>query len=108
VLLAALPHHEFERWLATHALASLTPHTLVKPEDVRQAVERTRAAGFATQDQEVELGHRSLAVPLINHRGEVVAALKVSVQSARMSLEQLVEICLPALLQAQQHLRVLL
>ncbi|MBV8380895.1 MAG: helix-turn-helix domain-containing protein [Paucibacter sp.] len=108
VLLAALPDHELERWLASRPLTALTPHTIVKREDVRQVVERVRAAGFATQDQEVELGLRSIAVPLLNHRGEVVAALNVCVQASRMSMEQLIDHGLPPLLQAQQHLRVLL
>jgi len=108
VLLAALSSHDLDRWLATYSLSAPTQHTVAALADVRQLVERVRTAGYATQDQEVELGHRSIAVPLINHRGEVVAALNVCVQAARISMEQLIDHCLPPLLQAQQHLRVLL
>jgi len=108
VLLAGLPLHEFEHWLATQPRTALTPHSLVKPEDVRHAVERVRNTGFATEDQELETGLRSIAVPLMNHRGEVVAALDVRVPAARIAADQLVEHCLSALQQTQQHLRVLL
>ena len=41
-------------------------------------------------DQELELGLRTMAVPLKNFRGEVVAAMNISVHAARMSLEQMV------------------
>jgi IclR family pca regulon transcriptional regulator len=47
-------------------------------------------------------------VPLKNLRGDNVAALNVSVHAARMSMDELQERCLPALLQAQAQIRNLL
>ena len=59
-------------------------------------------------DQEFELGLRTIAVPLKNFRGATVAAMNISVHAARMRMDELVEKCLPALLQAQAQLRTLL
>ena len=59
-------------------------------------------------DQELELGLRTIAVPLRNYRGDVVAAMNVSVHASRMRMDQLVEQCLPPLLHAQEQLRTLL
>jgi len=112
VLLAARPPEALDAWLtqqqAQQALRPLTPRTLTQPEALRQEVARVRAQGHALVDQEMELGLRTLAVPLRNHRGEVVAALNVSAIAARVSLEMLRERFLPILLDAQQRLRPLL
>lgn len=112
VLLAALPPAALEAWLAAQAtrqgLRPLTPRTLTQPEALRQELQRVRSQGHALVDQELELGLRTLAVPLRNHRGDVVAALNVSALAARVSLETLRERFLPILLEAQQRLRPLL
>ena len=51
---------------------------------------------------------RTVAVPLKSYRGDVVASLNICAHASRMSMEQLVDQCLPPLLQAQSHLRMLL
>lgn len=112
VLLAMRPPEALEAWLdrqqAGHGLRPLTPRTLTQPDALRQELARVRQQGHALVDQEMELGLRTLAVPLRNHRGEVVAALNVSAIAARVSLEMLRERFLPILLDAQQRLRPLL
>jgi len=108
VLVAALPNEALDAWLARQSLAALTPHTITNPERLRLELLRARAQGYATVDQELELGLRTIAVPLRNFRGDVVAAMNVSVHAARMRMDQLVEQCLPALLHAQEQLRTLL
>jgi IclR family pca regulon transcriptional regulator len=49
-----------------------------------------------------------MAVPLRNFRGDVVAAMNISVHAARMPLDQMVERCLPALIKIQVELAALL
>ncbi|HMX11187.1 MAG TPA: IclR family transcriptional regulator C-terminal domain-containing protein, partial [Burkholderiaceae bacterium] len=97
-----------DRQVATQGLRAHTPRTITDPELLRQELARVRSQGHALVDQEMELGLRTLAVPLRNHRGEVVAALNVSAIAARVSLETLRERFLPILLDAQQRLRPLL
>lgn len=108
VLLAALPPTELQSWLAAQELHALTRQTVVNPERLRLEIDRSRAQGYALVDQELEPGLRTLAVPLTNHRGEVVAAINVSVQASRVSTDQLLEECLPALLHTQGSLRTVL
>jgi len=112
VLLAALPLAALDAWLdrqvATQGLRAHTPRTLTDPELLRQELARVRSQGHALVDQELELGLRTLGVPLRNHRGDVTAALNVSALAARISLEDLRERFLPILLDAQQRLRPLL
>ncbi len=66
-----------------------------------------RDQGYAINDQELELGLRSIAVPVFNHRGTVVAAINIG-RRRLTSKQGLVERFLPAMLQVQSDLRSLL
>jgi IclR family transcriptional regulator, pca regulon regulatory protein len=108
VLLAALPQEKVDAWLDEQHLEPLTPHTITHKDRLRIEIARARAQGYAAVDQELELGLRTLSVPLKNLRGDSVAALNVSVHAARMSMSELQDRCLPALLQVQSQVRNLL
>lgn len=77
VMLAALPETEARARIASSALVMRTARTLTDPELIMDEIARVRTQGFAVIDQEVELGLRSVAVPLANARGQVIAALNV-------------------------------
>lgn len=108
VLLSGLAQEQVDHWLERQTLEALTPYTVTSKERLRIEIARARAQGFAAVDQELELGLRTISVPLKNLRGDNVAALNVSVHAARMSMNELQERCLPALLQAQAQIRNLL
>jgi len=108
VLLAALPQADVDAWIERQQPSALTPHTITHPERLRIEIARTRSLGYALIDQELEMGLRTVAVPLKNYRGDVVSAMNIIVHASRMSMDQMVEHCLPPLLQAQAHLRMLL
>src|SRR2546427_1496175 len=91
VLLAALPQDEIDGWIARQTLAPLTPNTITHGERLRIEIARTRAQGYAAVDQELELGLRTISVPLKNYRGDVLAAMNIGVHAARMSMDQLVD-----------------
>ena len=108
VLLSALAQEQVDRWIERQTLEALTPYTVTNKERLRIEIARARAQGFAAVDQELELGLRTISVPLKNLRGDSVAALNVSVHAARMSMDELHDRCLPALLQAQAQIRNLI
>jgi IclR family pca regulon transcriptional regulator len=108
MLLASLPQDLLDSFLARLQTEQITEHTVVSKERLAQEIARARARGYALVDQELELGLRTMAVPLKNFRGEVVAAMNISVHAARMSLDQMVERCLPALIKIQVELNALL
>nr|WP_297352362.1 IclR family transcriptional regulator C-terminal domain-containing protein [uncultured Caldimonas sp.] len=108
VLLASLPQERVDAWLDQQSLDALTPHTVTNKDRLRIEIARARAQGYAAVDQELELGLRTISVPLKNLRGDTLAALNVSVHAARMTMADLQERCLPALMQAQSQIRNLL
>lgn len=67
-------------------------------------IEVTGHRGYALIDQEVEIGLRSIAVPLKSVRGQTVAALNVGLAASVASMDDLMERYLPALLSVQREL----
>jgi IclR family pca regulon transcriptional regulator len=108
VLTAWLPESEREAWIARQTMPARTVQTLTDRDRLREELARVRAQGHALVDQEFEPGLRTVAVPLRNRRGEVVASMNVSVHAARVSIPDLLDRCLPMLLQAQEQLKPLL
>lgn len=107
VLLAALSPEALDAWLRRQPLPARTPHTLTDHDALRAEIQRVRARGHALVDQEFELGLRTVAVPLRNFKGEVVAAVNLSAHASRLRMEELAERGLPLLLQLQAQLRAM-
>lgn len=108
VLLAALPDDAMRALLGTAPLPARTPRTLTDPDAVAAQVALARSRGYAVIDQEVEMGLQSLAVPLVNARGRVVAALNVGVAAGSGPADTLAERFLDRLLAVRDGLRGLM
>ncbi|MEW1643450.1 IclR family transcriptional regulator C-terminal domain-containing protein [Streptomyces sp. NPDC091219] len=90
VLLADAPPRD-------HELRALTPRTLTDPAALATALETVRTQGYALVDEELEAGLRSIAVPVRDRTGRVVAALNTATHVARRSVEEYVRDILPEL-----------
>jgi IclR family pca regulon transcriptional regulator len=100
VLLAFGPDPARTAFLTRVKLVRHTPFTIVDKARLRTELDRVRQQGFAIVDQELELGLRSLAVPVRRPDGTVVAALNVGVQAGRVEPDRLERTFLPALREA--------
>lgn len=107
-LLANLPQAQIDNFLAQIQPEQITQYTIVDKERLRLEIARARAQGYALVDQELELGLRTISVPVRNFRGDVMAAINVSVHANRLPASQLIERCLPALIKIQVELGSLL
>lgn len=101
VLLAAMPDAEGRRVIEASDLSPRTRFSLTDPEEIMAQVQTARTRGYAMVDQEVEISLRSLAVPVLNSKGAVVAALNTGMAATQPDPEELVESYLPALLKVQ-------
>jgi IclR family pca regulon transcriptional regulator len=108
VLLAALDATGRRRLLEISHIESRTERTLTDSDALLAELEITKQRGYALIDQEVEVGLRSVAVPLLNMRGQTVAALNVGLPAAAASMDDLVQQYLPPLLGVQAELRGML
>ncbi|MBD0322378.1 MAG: IclR family transcriptional regulator [Aldersonia sp.] len=83
VLLAGLPADELEAYLRRVDIEPLTGRGLTTADELRAELRRIAEDGFAVVDQELEVGLRSLAAPIRDHTGTVVAAVNISTHAAR-------------------------
>jgi IclR family transcriptional regulator, pca regulon regulatory protein len=99
VLLAALPLAEAERVLAEPSRSGITPRWQPDASERAAALREVRARGWARTDEQRAPGIRSVAVPLRDGEGRVIAALNVNSHAAETPLEVLTGEHLPLLLQ---------
>ena len=64
--------------------------------------------GYALCDQELELGLRSIAVPIKNRQEQTIAAISLSVATSRMDIPAILEKLLPELEAAKQKFSALI
>ena len=100
VLIAHLDDASRGRVLARVKLTRHTPRTIVDKTEFRAELDRIRAQGYAIVDQELELGLRSLAVPIVEPGRRVQAAINVGVHAGRADRQTLLREFLPVLQQA--------
>lgn len=104
-LIAHLPEAQARALLRGVAREALTPRTLTSLAELAEELRATRTRGYGVCDEEIELGVRSIAVPIFNRAGETIAAMTISTRAERRTLGELVHEFLPALLRNQQWAR---
>jgi IclR family transcriptional regulator, pca regulon regulatory protein len=108
VLLAHLPPEEMEALLSRIEFNRYTDRTLTSVGQLRQVLLSVRRDGYAVVDEELELGLRSMAVPVQNRMGRVVASISSGAHGQRVSVQDMLTRFLPYLRAAAQELCLLL
>ena len=108
VLLAELPPGELDQYLSRVKLTRLTTRTVSTATELKRVLAEVRRDGYALVDQELEIGLRSIAVPVKDAAGRCVAAINVGTQSARVSVAEMQARFLAPLQAAASELAVLL
>lgn len=104
VLLAGLPPPEVERRLKALPRHALTARTVVELPRLLDMLDRCRENGWAYSDGELEIGVRSMAVPVRDRSGEVTAAMSIAVRSERMGMQEFRDAFLTPLMRARKTL----
>jgi IclR family pca regulon transcriptional regulator len=104
ILLAALDDTSLREYLDHAEFQAKTSRTLHTPEALLECLQEVRQQGWCIVDQELEQGLRSIAVPVYDASGQVVAALNVSTHAGRVSRNELEQRFLPGLLSASRDL----
>lgn len=105
VLLSSRSPAEFDTLFKAMPLNRLTPHTITDPVRLRKLLKACIENGYAFSNEEIEIGVRSIAVPLYNMGGVVVGALSLSSRADRMTASEMAEQLLPAMLRSQTWVR---
>jgi IclR family transcriptional regulator, pca regulon regulatory protein len=97
VLLAGAADEEVDATLSRADLRQLTARTITSIDVLRQAIRHVRRQGYAIVDEELEIGLRSIAVPIRDAAGVVVAAVNLSAQASRTTVPDMKRRLLPPL-----------
>jgi IclR family pca regulon transcriptional regulator len=95
-LMADLPESELSQLLKSKPPQMATPFTKTALKDLMAAMEAVRKQGFAFVDQELELGLKSISVPVRGPSRDIVAAINIATV-AKTSKTTLERSLLPAL-----------
>jgi len=104
VLLAGMPDVELEKLLDRMPLLPLTPKTLVRKEDIRRVIQKTRKRGYAIVDQEFSLDLYTMTFPWLNQESRVVAALTASLNVVEKKDKELLEKVKNSLIETSQFI----
>ena len=108
VLLASQSDEALQQYFDTVKLRAYTERTVISVARLREILSEVRVSGYSVVEEELEVGLRSIAVPVRGASGVVHASLNIGAQATRVSTRQMEEEFLPALLKGAQELSVLL
>ena len=108
LLLADLPDEEVRARLAASTLEPFTKYTLTDADAILVKVLQARRQGWCVVNQELEEGLISIAAPIVDRAGRMVAALNISGQANRTSAKVMQDNMLPPLLAAARQISGLL
>ncbi len=103
---ALLAHRPMEKILAvlkTFNFVSLTHTTITSKDNFLQELDSVRKKGYAVNDEELSVGLRSVAAPILDSQGWSMAAINLAVSTARMDLQQLEAQIAPMVMQTARE-----
>lgn len=106
VLLAWQSAEFLNEYVRTAQFRALTDQTITSISKLRQIFKQVRKAGFASVKDELDYGIVSVAVPVLNERGEILAAINCSTATARITQEEMVRTRLELLMQAARRIEL--
>ena len=104
VLLSGMGPDELDAFLARAELRRLASHTITDEQRLRAELAGVRRQGWAIVDQELEEGLRSVAAPIRDREGRVVAAVNLSAHASRTSIDAVKRALLPQLLATAERI----
>ena len=104
VLLAHLPSSELEEYFRKVELTSFTEKTIIDKEKLAEKFHEIRKNGWVFVEQQLEEGLSSIAAPIRNAEGQVIAAINISAHAGRIGKQTREEVFIPLLLQTANRI----
>lgn len=106
-LVAWLPLEERKAIWEQASIEAYTEHTITEFGQLETCLEACREKGYAEGNDELEVGLRSIALPIFNKKGETVAAINISTNSKRTTEEKINDLFLPLLKDGAEEIKTL-
>jgi IclR family transcriptional regulator, KDG regulon repressor len=88
VLLAYCSEEEVKRIIQTAGLPRFTANTITDKEELQQTLLKVRKQGYAYDLEEILPDLCCIAAPIYNHKGQVIAAISMSIPTYRFRRSQ--------------------
>ena len=97
ILMATMPQSRVRQILDRYGLTRLTANTITNVEALQRELENVRQRGYAVDNEECEIGHRCVSVPLYDYTGSVAAAISAFDSADRLTDDYIASVALPGL-----------
>lgn len=104
MLLSSLSETRLEQVLEASQLRKVTQHTIVERDTLREMILDAGKKGYAEAESQLEVGILSIAVPVRDRSGAMIAAINMGVPSSRHDMTSLKRDLLPILLEAASEI----
>lgn len=91
-ILATYPPADVDATIARHGLRSVTPNSITNASDVKAALQKIQAQGYALDDEEFVIGLRCVAAVVYNQQGEALCAVSISGLTSRVTPSRVPEL----------------
>jgi len=108
VLLAALPEEKQKYIIYQSKPKPYTENTIYAEIELLQELKKVEEQGFAIINQELEIGLCSIAVPVFDKSGKIIAAINISTHALRTTPEEMLDKFLPILQRSASLLKTFL
>ena len=96
-VLLASQSQDYVKQVLDLGLKAFTPKTIVRQEELLEALAEVAQRNYATDDEESETGLRAIASPVRNHTGAVIAAVGLAAPVQRMN-KKVMQTCVPSVI----------
>ena len=96
-MLSGESEQQLRKIIEVKGLPKLTDNTITDPDQLLQEIAKIRRNGYALDNEECEVGHRCVSVPLYDYSGKIVAAISAFDDAAALSDAKIEKTILPAL-----------
>ena len=104
VLMAMGPPQKTQSILKTLEFKSLTARTITRLDKFLEELDRVRKKGYGINDEELSIGNRSVAAPILDEHGYAVAAIHIALPTTEHSRSQMEKILAPQVIKTAHEI----
>ena len=91
-LLANFSNTQLRSIMGRTEFTRFTPNTITTIEALQKEIDSVRQRGWASDNEEFEIGHRCIGAPVYDYRGDIIAAISASGSTTILTDERIPEI----------------
>lgn len=104
VLMAMGPPEQVKPIFKTLEFKPLTPRTIKSLDKFIDELEKVRKQGYAINDEELSIGNRAAAAPILDKQGYAVAAINIAAPTPQYSRSQMEKLLAPKVIKTAREM----